>query len=55
MPTKEAELLELMRADQLALNKRQAEQGVVDREAAGEVVRAVRIERVSRRRPVGDG
>jgi hypothetical protein len=55
MPTKEAELLELMRADRLVLNKRQAEQGVVDREAAGEVVPAVRIERVSRRRPRGAG
>jgi len=50
MPKTEAELLELMRADRLVLNKRQAEQGVVDREAAGEVVPAVRIERVSRRR-----
>jgi hypothetical protein len=40
---------------ELALNKRQAEQGVVDREAVGEVVPAVRIERVSRRRPAGDG
>jgi hypothetical protein len=53
MPTKEAELLELMRADLLVLHKRHAEQGVVDREAAGEVVPAVRIERVSRRRPRG--
>ena len=52
MPKAEAELLELMRADRLVLNKRQAEQGVVDREAAGEVVPAVRIERVSRRRRI---
>ena len=54
MPKTEAELLELMRADRLVLNKRQAEQGVVDREAADEVVPAVRIERVSRRRPRDD-
>ena len=53
MPTKEAQLLELMRDDRLVLNKRQAEQGVVDREAAGEVVPAVRIECVSRRRTRG--
>jgi hypothetical protein len=49
----EADLLELMRADRLVLNKSQAEQGVVDREAPGEVVPAVSIERVSRRRPRG--
>jgi hypothetical protein len=53
MPETEADLLELMRADRLVLNKSQAEQGVVDREAPGEVVPAVRIERVSRRRPRG--
>jgi hypothetical protein len=41
------------RTDALVLNKSQAEQGVVDREAAGEVVPAVRIERGSRRRPRG--
>ena len=40
------------RTDALVLNKSQAEQGVVDREAAGEVVPAVRIERVSRRRRI---
>jgi len=51
MPKTEAELLELMRADRLVLNKRQTEQGVVDREAAGEVAPAVRISR--RRRTVG--
>jgi hypothetical protein len=51
MPTNdEAKLLELMRTDRQVLNKRQAEQGVVDREAAGEVVPAARIERVSPRR-----
>jgi hypothetical protein len=50
MPKTEVDLLELMRADRLVLNKSQAEQGVVDRAAAGEVVPAVRIERVSRRR-----
>jgi hypothetical protein len=55
MPKTEADLLELMRADRLVLNKSQAEQAVVDREAAGEVVPAVRIERVSRRRPRGGG
>ena len=54
-PNDEAKLLELMRTDRQVLNKRQAEQGVVDREAAGEVVPAVRIERVSRRRPRGAG
>ena len=48
MPKTEADLLELMRADRLVLNKSQAEQGVVDREA----VPAVRIERVSRRRRI---
>jgi hypothetical protein len=51
MPETEADLLELMRADRLVLNKSQAKQGVVDREAPGEVVPAVRIERVSRRGP----
>jgi hypothetical protein len=55
MPKTEAELPELMRADRLVLSKSQAEQRVVDREAAGEVVPAVRIERVSRRRPHGGG
>jgi hypothetical protein len=55
MPTKtETDLLELMRADRLVQKKRQAEQGAVDREAAGESPPAVRIERVSRRRPRGD-
>ena len=55
MPTKsEADLLELMRADRLVHIQRQAEQGVVDREAAGESVPAVRIARVSRRRARGD-
>ena len=53
MPETEADLLELMRADRLVRNKSQAEQGVVDREAPGEVVPAVRVERVSRRRPRG--
>ena len=52
MPKTEAELLELMRADRLVLSKSQAEQRVVDREAAGEVVPAVRIERVPRRRRI---
>ena len=33
MPETEADLLELMRADRLVLNKSQAEQGAVDREA----------------------
>ena len=55
MPKTEAELLELMRADRLVLSKSQAEQRVVDRVAAGEVVPAVRSERVSRRRPHGGG
>ena len=50
MTRSKTDLVELMRADRLVLNKRQAEQGVVDREAAGEVVLAVRIKRVSRRR-----
>jgi hypothetical protein len=53
MPKTEADLLELMRADRQVQKRRQAEQGVVDREAAGEGVPAVRIERVSRRRPRG--
>jgi hypothetical protein len=50
MPKTEAELLALMRADVAVLAQREAEQVPVDREAAGEVVPAVRIERVSRRR-----
>ena len=36
MSTKEAELLELMRADRLMLNERQAEQTAIDLEAASE-------------------
>jgi hypothetical protein len=53
IPKTEADLRELMRADRRVLNKSQGEQGVVDRGAAGEVVPAVRSERVSRRRPRG--
>ena len=53
IPKTKADLRELMRADRRVLNKSQGEQGVVDREAAGEVVPAVRIERGSRRRPRG--
>ena len=41
MPETEVDLLELMRADRLVLNKSQAEQGVVDREAAGRSARQV--------------
>jgi transcriptional regulator with XRE-family HTH domain len=48
---KEADLLELMRIDRSVQNKRQAAQTVIDVEADREHIPAVRIERVSRRRP----
>jgi hypothetical protein len=50
-PKAETNLLELMRADRLAQNKRQAEQGAVDREAAREPLPAVRIERLEATAP----
>jgi hypothetical protein len=49
--SKEADLLELMRIDRSVQNKRQAAQTVIDVEADREHIPAVRIERVSRRRP----
>ena len=50
----EADLLELMRADRLVLNKRLVEQTAVDLEAAAEHVAPVRIQRVSKRQSRGD-
>jgi hypothetical protein len=50
MPKTEADLLELMRADRVVLNQRQADQAAVDVEASRERIVPVRIERVSRRR-----
>ena len=50
MPKTEADLLELMRADRVVLNQRQADQAAVDVEASRERIVPARIERVSRRR-----
>ena len=50
MPKTEADLLDLMRADCVVLNQRQADQAAVDVEASRERIVPVRIERVSRRR-----
>ena len=45
-----SDLLDLMRADCVVLNQRQADQAAVDVEASRERIVPVRIERVSRRR-----
>jgi len=45
----EADLLELMQADRTELTRRQAAEVAIDREAAGEVVPAARIARVTQR------
>ena len=50
MPKTEADLLELMRADRVVLNQRQADQAAVDVEASRERIVPARIEQVSRRR-----
>ena len=49
MSKTEADLLNLMRADRLVENQRQAKQAVVDAEAAWETVAAVRIEPATHR------
>jgi hypothetical protein len=47
----EADLLEIMRADRVVQNQRQARQAAIDAEANREHIPAVRIERVIPRRP----
>jgi hypothetical protein len=54
MSKTEADLLELMRVDRTVQNKRQATQAAIDAEANREHIPAVRIERVSRRRPASE-